>query len=282
MFSCCNKNGKKWVLYPTCRFFQTVHAGKQVCMKHLLTAISILLALLSCRKPDAPSDPRLVLSETTVLRGEIVTATVTGVPAGATLSWEFPYGCVPNAQPDSSKVSLFHTEPGEYQLKVHLNKNGKTIASFSSPIQVKQHYYVSDSTLVNHFFPAGEELALTPTIGTADSSLTFIIHTTSKKYVLNTYIVTRDWSVFNQKIKFSLIGLQMKQNNEPPKLRSASAHFTGQWYEDGTYPIEIYFNKQVYKGIYKVSNYRKTNEKHEFVWPYSSGLVFVKNTITRD
>jgi hypothetical protein len=224
-----------------------------------------------------------VLSKTEVSNGEPLTAKVINAPAGARFVWELP-SPVKQLSPDSSKAELIfddfiddYPDYGIHEIRVtiYLNADTQPYASYSAKVKVKPVDFVPTSSTAIVKPMTGDDLTLKP-VFLRDSTLSFIEKTANSYNCLNAFITCNNLSAINGIIKTSCNGIVLPDVCEPANVPALGIWNTNAYYIDGTYPIEITFNNQLYKGSMTV-----TQNGHHLVfnWPYTSGVIIEPKVI---
>jgi len=247
----------------------------------LFVTVIFLSILCCCRKPT--HETALVLSETEVSNGQPLIAKVINAPAGARFVWDLP-APVKQLSPDSSKAELIfddfiddYPDYGNHEIHVtiYLNADTQPYASYSAKVKVKPVDFkpTSSTSIVKPM--TGDQLTLTP-VFLRDSTLSFIEKTANSYNCLNAFITCNDSSVINGIIKTSCNGIVLPDVCEPANVQALGIWNTNAYYMDGTYPIEITFNSQVYRGSMTVTQ----NGHHQvFSWPYTTGVIIEPKVI---
>jgi hypothetical protein len=228
---------------------------------------------------------RLELSAYKIKEGEPLIAKVVNAPAGVHFTWKFPdRAIVLQYSTDSSMVKLAYTAFDKWAnntICVLVNKGVDTVTATGlckTPAwDDNEKFTPPDSVPENKIRSlAGDQLTLQPYFH-GDSTLTFIVSTDKKYSCFNSYILYDNGSSKNQ-IALLFNYLWLRDACEPVNLPAVSTCFTNAYYKDGTYPIEIAFDKKVYKGTLNVSKFQGL---FEFNWPYTEGVIIEPKRIGR-
>jgi hypothetical protein len=250
---------------------------------HVTAAVFTLIFLSCCKKPA--TEMRLELSADKISVGEPLIAKVVNAPAGAHFTWKLPnWAMVLQYSTDSSMVKLAYTvlAKGYNNTICVLVNNGIDSVSAGGfckePAWENNEKYTAPASIPGNKLKSleGDQLTLRPYFH-GDSTLTFIAGTSKNYGCLNSFILY-DNASDNSKIALSFNNVWLRDACEPVNLPAISTCFTKIYYNDGSYPIEINFNKKVYKGNLTVSKFQG---RFEFYWPYTEGVLIEPKLISR-
>lgn len=225
---------------------------------------------------------RLELSAEKIMVGEPLIAKVVNAPAGAHFTWKFPDRAIVQYSTDSSMVKLAYTAFDKWAnntICVLVNKSVDTVTATGlckTPGWDNNEKFIPPASVPENKIRslAGDQLTLQPYFH-GDSTLTFVVRTRANYTCFNSYILYDNGS---NKTRMALLFnyLWLRDACEPVNLPAVSICFTNASYKDGTYPIEIAFDKKVYKGTLTVSKFQRL---FEFNWPYTEGVTIEPKVI---
>ena len=237
-------------------------------MKPVLVILATaFLAGISCRKNN---EPVLIVSQHEIARGEIIMAKVLNARPGTQFSWRIE-GDRYDHQPDTSEVRAWFVKEGKFKVRINLYLPPDSLLYdvLSQEVTVTPKDFTFPAATVS---TAGDELHLFPFF-LQDSTLAFVASTRNPYQCLSSYAVASDHSVPNAIIKVVFTGVGQSVQCEQVGIPVESVMFTRKRYANGTFPIEITFNNQLYTGTLEITEPYK---HFKFTWNHTAGVILAE------
>jgi hypothetical protein len=254
-------------------------------MRNLVSLAMVTLIFVSmapgCRKDKTDDELKLHLSSRTTMRGEPVTAWVTGHEPDTDFEWSIGQSYYTSfIDSRLEKAGVAFTGAGKFWVQVSLTRQTESTpyAVLKDTIHVSDIMYEPrvDSTGIHS---AGSEIILQPGVA-PDSALVLMASTRSDFNCLNAYLFNNN---NREDGKINLTYLNVWLPDAPAcvegKGPARNVFYTQQFFRDGDYPVSITLNNIVYSGTLKVSGYMS---KFEFVWPHTSGVLIEPKSLIRN
>jgi hypothetical protein len=247
-------------------------------MKNLLFPVIICVVLggliTGCKKNSSSSlaatKPAVMLSKTTVARGEPLIASVSDLSTSAIIRWKiFP---TPGTMlsPSRDQATVFFGNRGSYQLTAVVysdSTNPVATDSSTSPVTVSDSVYTppppvqSDTSAL-----AGDAIQIEPVTCTDTGGLILAVQTVNLYSCypqLNYY-----FSQVGNTIELYCLSVSSMIQSCGGAMNTAKAVVLGQAPANGVYNFNVILNTATYRGTLTV-----TDQTYTFSWPYTSGVT---------
>ena len=238
-----------------------------------MCALILACVFLGCQKNSNSSvtgKPAILLSKTTVARGEPLSASITAQSTSAIVRWKiFP---TPGTLLSSAKeqATVFFGNKGGYQLTAVVyadSTNPIATDSSSIPVTVSDSVYTppppiqSDTSAL-----AGDAIQLQPVTSTDTGGLILVAQTV-KLYgcspQLNYY-----YQQIGNTIELDLLSVSSTMMNCGGAMNTAKAYIIERALPDGVYTFNVVLNTAAYQGKLTV-----TDQTYTYSWPYTSAVT---------
>jgi hypothetical protein len=235
-----------------------------------LTGI-VATSLSGCNKNSSSSSsgkPNLILSQSTVARGQQLNASVQNANASTIVKWSIYPTSGAKLFSGSDQATAFFGNSGQYRVVANYYSDSANVPydSSSSPVFVSDSVYTPQPVQSDTSALAGDQIQIEPITATDTGGLILLVQTVNlySCYPQLNYYFSQQGNL----IELYCLSVASSTTSCNGVTSTAKALVVAPAPANGTYTFDVILNTATYRGSLTV-----TDGKYVFAWPYSSAVT---------